>query len=272
LEGDTQLRYLDLEQDSKCKLTQYRYPAQLPDGRLGFIKWCVTDNAFTDASYMVAYDWKTGRLEQIVQNPLKHFDISRCFSWDPEMTRGIQSVSNGLTGTLNWLTRVGPEPVNIALRDQNQEWDLAKDFEENGSREGGMISCPAWSPKGDIIGVFGSLDAMGVTGMARLDEPSELFFIFPETGRSESVLSGIYFPAFLEWSPDGERLAFRGSLVNDLYGIWIFDIRTKSLLLVAKGEHFKDLSWSPDSQKLAVIWCDTIDCEKSEIRQYTRPQ
>src|SRR5688572_21413269 len=73
LEGDSKLRYLDLEQDRDCsEITSYDYPTQLPDGRLGLLKWCVTDNAFTDAKYMVAYDWRTGQLEQIVQEPLKH--------------------------------------------------------------------------------------------------------------------------------------------------------------------------------------------------------
>lgn len=267
LEGDDKLRYLDLEQDSKCnEITQYRYPTQLPDGRLGLIKWCVTDNAFTYASYMVAYDWRTGHLEQIVQNPLKHFDISGCFSWNPEMTRGIQAVSNGLTGTLNWLTRVGPEPVYITLREGNRVWDLSKDFEENGSREGGRISCPSWSPKGDKIAVFVSFDAMGVEGIARLDKQSQLLLLSPETGESESVLSGIYYPESIEWSPDGENIAFVGDLTNEL---WVFNVKTRSLFLIAKGGEFDDLSWSPDSQKIAVIWC--IECEKSEVRQYTLP-
>lgn len=272
LEEDRQLRYLDLEQDSKCEqITQYRYPTQLPDGRLGWIKWCVTDNVLTHTSHMVAYDWKTDRLEQIVRNPLKHFDISGCFSWNPEMTKGIQAVSNGLTGTLNWLTRVGPEPVHITLQDGKRVWDLSKDFEENGSREGGLISCPSWSPKGHVIAVFASLDAMGVKGIARLDKPSQLFLVFPETGETEVLLSDVYLPEFLEWSPDGKRLAFVGALANKLGGVWIFDMRTKSLLLIAKGGYIKDLSWSPDSQKLAAIWCDAIECNQSEIRQYSVP-
>jgi WD40 repeat protein len=265
LEGDDQMHYLNLEQDSKCEHTKYRYPTQIPDGRLGWIKWCVTDDLSNDASYLVAYDWKTGQLEQIVQNPLKHFDISRCFSWNPEMTKGIQAVSNGLTGTLNWLTRVGPEPVKITLRDGNRVWDLSKDFETNGSREGGRISCPAWSPKGDPIAVFVSFDAMGVQGAARLDKQSQLVLFSSETGESEAVLSGIYYPEFIEWSPNGEIIAFVGDLNNEL---WVFNVETQSLFLIANGGEFDDLSWSPDSRKIAVIWCEAIECEKSEIRQY----
>lgn len=269
LEGDDELRYLDLEQDSDCENTKYRYPTQLPDGTLGWIKWCVTDNAFSYASYMVAYDWRTGHLEQIIQNPLKHFDISGCFSWNPEMTKGIQAVSNGLTGTLNWLTRVGPEPVKITLRDGSRVWDLSKDFEVNGSREGGRISCPSWSPNGDQIAVFVSFDAMGVQGAARLDKQSQLVLLSPETGESESVLSGIYYPEFIEWSPDGENIAFVGDLTNEL---WVFNVETRSLFLIDKGGEFDDLSWSPDAKNIAVIWCDKMECEKSEIRQYTLPK
>jgi WD40 repeat protein len=269
-EGDKIVRFFDLEQDKRCSnITQYRYPTQLPDGRLGWIKWCVTDNVLTNASYLFAYDWKTGQLEQIVQNPLKHFDISGCYSWNPGMTKGIQRVSNGLTGTLNWLTKNGPEPVHMILRDENRIWDLSKDFETNGSRAGGRISCPSWSSTGNLIAVFGSLDAMGVSGSARLDKPSQLFLLDPKTQEAESVLSSIYLPKSLEWSPDGQQLAFIGALANELHGVWVFEAKTKSLTLLAKDGYFKDLGWSPDSRKLAVIWCDSIECEKSEIRQYT---
>lgn len=187
------------------------------------------------------------------------------------MTRGIQAVSNGLTGTLNWLTRVGPEPVYITLREGNRVWDLSKDFEENGSREGGRISCPSWSSKDDKIAVFVSFDAMGVEGIARLDKQSQLLLLSPETGEAESVLSDIYLPESIEWSPDGRNIAFIGALTNGLEGMWLFDVETRSLLLIAKGGYFKDLSWSPDSQKIAVIWCNGIECEKSEVRQYMLP-
>lgn len=267
-EGDDKLRYLDLEQDNNCStITQYRFPTQLPDSRLGLIKWCVTDNAYTYASYMVAYDWKTGQLEQIVESPLKHFDIAQCFSWKRDMTIGVQRVSNGLTGTLNWLTKVGPEPVHITLQDGNRVWDLAKDYEENGSIESGRVSCPDWSPKGDKIAVFVSFDAMGVEGIPRLDKPTQLVLFSPETGESESVLSGIYYPISIEWSPDGKYIAFiGGELTNDL---WVFNVETKSLMLIDKAEEFDDLSWSPDSKNIAVIWCGDHECEQTEIRKYT---
>lgn len=266
LEGDEHLRYLDLEQDSECaEITVYRFPTLLPDGRLGWIKWCVTDNAFTYASYVVAYDWQTGQLEQIVQNPVDHFDNSQCFSWNSDMTRGVQTVSNGLVGTLNWLTPIGPEPVYITLRDGDRSWDLSKSYGQEGSTKEGRISCPAWSPNDDKIAVFVSFDAMGIEGIARLDKQSQLVLISPETGESESVLSGIYYPEFIAWSPNGESIAFVGDLTNEL---WVFNVKTRSLSLIDKGGEFDDLSWSPDSRKIAVIWCEAMDCEMSEIREY----
>lgn len=280
--GDDTLRYLDLPQDDNCLVTDYRFPTPLPDGRLGLIKKCVTDNAFTYASYMVAYDWKTGQLEQIVQKPLKHFDIAQCFSWNPDMSRGVQTVSNGLVGTLNWLTLEGPEPVNITLRDGNREWNLAQDYEEDGSIDGGTISCPDWSPKGDKIAVFVSFDAMGVDGFARLDKPLKLVLIDPISGESEIVLSGIH-DASPMWSPDGRKIAFLGYVENGLsdyqgnepYGLWVFDVETRMLQRIAADKYFENAAWSPDSKRIAVIWCDQLICEKSdkrEIREYKLPE
>jgi WD40 repeat protein len=187
------------------------------------------------------------------------------------MTKAIQAVDNGLAGTLNWLTRIGPEPVQITLRNGNRAWDLSKDFEGDGSEDGGRISCPSWSPKGDKIAIFVSFDAIGMEGFRRLDQQYQLVLISPHTGESESVLSGVYDPRSIEWSPDGRRIAFVGSLANDISGVWLFDVESESLFLVIEGEHFEGLSWSPDSQYIAVIWCDGIECEKSEIRQYTMP-
>jgi Tol biopolymer transport system component len=183
-------------------------------------------------------------------------------------------VSDGLVGTLNWLTQGGPESVDITLRDGNRVWNLAKDFEENGSIEGGRISCPSWSPKGDKIAVFVSFDAMGIEWIPRLDKQSQLMFISLETGNAESVLSGVY-QASPKWSPDGGKIAFTGYLENgrrdyqgdEQYGLWAFDVETKLLWLIAKEKYYKDFSWSPDSRQLAVIWCDQLNCEESEKRE-----
>ncbi|MEW6285401.1 MAG: hypothetical protein AB1509_04175 [Chloroflexota bacterium] len=282
LMGDDALRYLDLPQERECLVTHYRFPTPLPDGRLGLIKWCVKENVFFDASYMVAYDWQTGQLEQIVERPLKHFDIAQCFSWSPDMSRGVQTVSNGLVGTLNWLTPEGPEPVNITLRDGDREWNLAQDYEENGSTKGGTISCPSWSPKGDKIAVFVSFDAMGVEWIPRLDKQEVLVLIDPKTGKTETVLRGMHSAQSMRWSPDGTKIGFTGYAEtgakdyqgNEQYGLWVFDVTSQSLALISKDKYFEDLAWSPDSKRIAVIWCNRLDCsesEKREIREYKLP-
>jgi len=280
-QGDADFRYLDLPQDGNCtEITSYRYPRQLADGRLGLIKRCVTDSAFTSRSYLVAYNWRTGQLEQIVRDPLRNYD--GCFSYNPDMSRGVQTVGDGLTGTLNWLTSEGPQPVNITLRDGDREWNLAKDFEENGSFEGGTISCADWSPKGDKIAVFVSFDAMGVEWLPRLDKPSKLVLIYPISRESQIVLSGIHY-ADPRWSPDGRKIAFLGYVENGLpdyqgnepYGLWVFDVETHMLQRIAADKYFEDAAWSPDSTRIAVIWCDQLICEKSnrkEIRAYKLPE
>lgn len=276
LEGDVHLRYLDLEQDITCVASVYWYPTPLSDGRLGLIKRCARELTFDNASYMVAYDWQTSELEQLVQNPLQNYATSRWFSWNPDMTRGIQVDTSGICASLAWITPVGSEPVNIVLRDGDRTWDLSKGFYEDTHDfdKDGLIICPTWSPKGDQIAIFMSFDAMGMTGIKRLDQQFQLIFLSPDTGDWESAFSGIYYPESLDWSSEGRYIAFVSHFIEDKEeGLWVFDAVSKSLILIAKGGEFsfKDLSWSPDSKFLAVLWCDGIDCNRSEIRKYSLP-
>jgi hypothetical protein len=118
--GDDKVHEIVPGNDPKCKtLTSYIMARVLPDGRLGLIEKCVgrwPDRApgLDHERYLMAYDWSTGRIEQIVAGPLAHFNLSSEYTWNPDMTRGVQAL-NGLYATLYWITPAGWEPMNITI-------------------------------------------------------------------------------------------------------------------------------------------------------------
>jgi hypothetical protein len=94
-EGDTQLRFIPFQPDPDCELHTRYYPVRtLPDGRVGVIKVCakIFEDPTQDARYLMAYDFDSGEIEQIVAGKLPHRTQSHDFSWKPDMTRGVQEL------------------------------------------------------------------------------------------------------------------------------------------------------------------------------------
>jgi len=281
IEGDPTVHYLGLESDKECTLfTEYVRLTSMPDGRLGFIKTCQQGTRNPTSlgpvkSYLFAYEWETGTVEQIVKEPLPHPIRSGCFSWNPEMTRAIQGTYDSyLSGGLYWLTRNGSEPLDLVLQDDGQTWDLGKSYVAMGeSINEGIASCASWSPDGANIAFFATLKSIGLEGFERGGKPFDLYLYSVSDGKAERLLTDIYSPYNVQWSPDSTKIAFLGKLSNDereRTNLWVIDIKTRQLFLIATG-FFGRFTWSPNSNEIAVISCSDILCRDNkniEIRKY----
>lgn len=150
-EGDKETTLFRPEDDPKCTRYTYFYVVNLlPDGRLGLLKECNDDLAATiylsTNRSLFAYDWHTGKLEQLVAGKLTQGFGPKYFTWNPEMTLGIQETTGSYRGTIYWIAPDGMSTMDIEIKARGLTWNL-KDYLE-GKERTGMVVAPSWSPDG----------------------------------------------------------------------------------------------------------------------------
>jgi hypothetical protein len=214
-EGDEQATLFKPENDPKCiRYSEFQVVGSLPDGRLGLLKECNDDSAATiylsKNRSIFAYDWKTGELEQLVAGKLTQGAHPKSYTWNPDMTLGIQETGPGYPGTIYWIEPTGMSPMDIEITDRGLTWNL-KDYLE-GKERTGAARHPAWSPDGKTIAFF-------VTTYGILEEPAskfnvnyDLFFMDPTTLKPRPELMDVADAGKIVWSPNNEYLLFRDAL------------------------------------------------------------
>jgi hypothetical protein len=270
------LRKLNLEADARCRRVDFRAPSVLPDGRLGLIKRCYSrwpdrPTPLGDESYLIAYDWTTGAVEQVVAGPLPNSDLSSQYTWNPQMTRGVQEFSS-LDGTLFWISPAGTEPMTVTVSDGRRSWSLDENYvairDRLEPKDTGVARAPAWSPDGTQIAFLSTLDSIGRGGIHRTSGAWGLYLMDPVELQPRRLLDGIYDPTVMRWAPDGQWLAFLGQAGRSRQrGLWLFSPTLNQLRLVAAGR-VTGLAWSPDSGAIAAALCADQFCQEREIWQY----
>jgi hypothetical protein len=117
-EGDKNFTNFNPENDPKCIIYSYfQVVSMLPDGRLGLLKECHDDSASTGFlstnRSIYAYDWHTGELERLVAGKLTQASNPKFYTWNPDMTLGIQETNSGWQGTIYWIAPEGMSPMDI---------------------------------------------------------------------------------------------------------------------------------------------------------------
>ena len=252
----------------------YTHPSLLPDGRLGLINGCVSrgDPPGLKRQYIVAYNFQTEETNLLVKEPLPNY-LSNGFTWNPEMTKGLQQIYGGLEGTVYWMSREGVAPVDFAISDGRRSFSPANDFPHfSGNDEQGIVFSPAWAPDGKTIAFFVTLDAIGRSGFSRSDGEYKVFFMDPIEQKPYPVVGKIYDPFRLIWSLDSKWLAFIGDYgLIRRHGIWLYSIEAEKIYPIASGD-FSRIAWSPDSTKIAATVCEPDHpnslCDRYEIWEY----
>lgn len=259
------------QDDPKCKNYSYfEVVSLLPDGRLGLLKECNDGSAAT--AYLstnrsiFAYDWHTGELEQLVAGRLTHSFDPKIFTWNPDMSLGVQETSGSYRGTIYWISPSGMSPMDIVIEDRGLTWNL-KDYLE-GKERTGFVRHPAWSPDGKTIAFF-------VSTYGILEEPSpkynvnyDLFFMDPTILKPKLELTDVVDAGKIVWSPNNEYLLFRGCVGRRLTcGLWRYRIIDKTLSLIEEGE-FSDYIWITN-ERIVVAKDIDLPYKDNQIWEYS---
>jgi len=267
-EGDSALHPFNLEKDAACvRYTRYYVRGgTLPDGRLGLVKECGGESLM-DTNSIFAYDWKTGTLEQLVKGALPKGWSPKNYTWNPQMTRGVQEMVGSYQGTIYWLSPDEISPMDIELKDQGLKWNL-KDYYEGKDRIG-SARFPAWSPDGITIAFFASIYGIREEPVPKMNVKYELYLMSASELKPTQVVQSIANAFQLRWSPDDQRLLFSGCMGFQLQcALWLYSLDSKSLTLVAKGD-FRDFTWVTNTKVVAIKNIGETSFSDNQIWEYS---
>ena len=275
-----ELHEVPFVEDNRCRATDYTYPTALPDGRLGLHlsckgRWPDRPIGRDNARYIVAYDWETGELEQIVDEPLP-FE-ARDFSWSPDMTRGVLEIGS-LLSTIVWLTPVGMEPMTITIGSGEQSWSLEENLaamydDRIDNSEVGIARDPVWSPDGRFIAFWASTNVIGRSGISRARGTYSLYLLDPDTLQLQEIAEGVKNTGSPAWSPDSRWILFTGNIGSVQNSMWLVSADGDTIEFVGQGRDselrggFAGWDWLNDQDVIATI-CQDDDCEQADVVLY----
>jgi hypothetical protein len=223
----------------------------LPDGRIGYENECLVPSADARATwtYLGTYDPATDDAEISGMLPLSVTNIDVTQSLD----RVLGQLGGGRCGYLVTLDRGRIKPLPVLISSAGVEWrngwpDQAPDGDSNGAPAAVL---PDISPDGATVAFLAAPSG---------DERVWGLHVAPLRGpASTEIAGGFGDPAAVQWSPDGRTIAVVAELDDEERAIWLVDVSSGSVQLLAR--YANDVVWSPSGDQLAAL----IDPQPTEL-------
>jgi WD40-like Beta Propeller Repeat len=244
---------LSLPSDPRCRAISYLVPRPLPNGNLGYVRWCYLRHSNRIRISLLEYDISTALEEPMVGQVLDFSPTD--FTWNPTMTRGLYSVTSGLCSGIGTMTPAGIARQTITIDVAGRSRPLDETLRLPGSADCADVlraDLPAWAADGSRIAFLASPKSLGVGGFARIHMAWNLYLTDSGGNQPRAVLSNLVEPQGLAWSPDSRALAYSGAVEGGGRGVWLYDLATRHLRKLARGR-FTALAFSPNGSEIAVV-------------------
>lgn len=224
-----------------CERPDLLFPQAIGDGHIALLEDCKPERR------VVAFDVETGSLAELADTD----DGTTGFAWDPDAAGGIASIGSRVCQGLGWIGKLGSGPLDVSVDGRMAAGDDVSRETENCS-DLGRADTPALQVGGQGYAFFASPDSIGRSGQARLRAAWNLYVARLGDAEATRILTGVNSPGDLDWSPDGQKLAFAGEFGDLGRGGWVVDVATGSVRRFTSIP-LDDVAFSPDGSMVAAI-------------------
>ena len=251
-----------------CSRIEYRAPQRLLDGDLATLLTCqIPRNALKYYTWIVRIvDGGSSSKVLVPGAPIEPVvwesgiaapdDVLLEYAMSRDGKLGIGG-STANCGTLVRLTPDGTVPLDITIGEGERSWNLKEQENADPTKDGctrfGTASFPSSDPTFSKVAFWAEPDAVNRKVFERDDVRADLMTIDPVTLKLEKLLGGVSDIGPLKWSPTGRWIAFIGDPVRRGFGLWLFEVATKRLVLVRSDHATPALDWSPKGDALVLI-------------------
>jgi hypothetical protein len=235
--NDGTMRRIELPQDNddNCFVVFFGNPVRVVQDQMIFGRQCSTSQlGHVD---LIVWDALDGTTASLYNYDLPFEFANYSFSPDPRI--GVFASNTSIEDRLRGMDASGVFEIDISLVRANR---------------------PVWSPDGQLIAFFGNQKLSGPPGPDWATQPYDLY-LMPAScvsrdsscnAKLEIIVEGITDELSVRWSPDGQWLAFDGTIQGSKPGIWLLELETKQIIQVAEGSYGRP-EWSPDGRSLVVL-------------------